>query len=158
MIQSVAAALAGLIFGIGIMLSGMANPAKILNFFDVTGTFDPSLALVMLGAVVATAIGYRVVLARTRPFFDTTFHLPTTTAIDRKLVLGSVIFGIGWGISGFCPGGAVPALGLGRSEPAVFLTAMIAGMALTRAVLAQMAPASQPRKTLAAAPAQRAKA
>lgn len=156
MIQSVAAALAGLTFGTGIMLSGMANPAKILNFFDVTGTFDPSLALVMIGAVVVTAIGYRFVLARTKPIFDATFHLPITTAIDRKLVLGSVLFGIGWGISGFCPGGAVPALGLGRSEPAVFLIAMIAGIALTRAVLVHMAPASQPRNP--AAPAQRAKA
>lgn len=158
MIQIIAAALAGLTFGAGIILSGMANPAKILNFFDVAGTFDPSLAFVMVGAVVVTAIGYRLVLARSAPILDPTFHLPTVSAIDLKLVLGSVIFGIGWGISGFCPGGAVPALGLGRSEPAVFLAAMITGMALTRALQAQLATASQPRKTLAATPPQRAKA
>lgn len=126
------ALLIGLIFGTGIAISGMANPAKVLNFFDVGGTWDPSLAFVMGGALVVTFIGYRFVLKRPAPVFDVTFHLPTRRDIDPALVGGSALFGIGWGIAGFCPGGAIPALGLMRPEPAIFVGAMLAGIMLAR--------------------------
>ena len=129
----VSALVAGLVFGTGIALSGMGNPAKVLNFFDVAGTWDPSLAFVMGGALLTAAIGYRLVFARRQaPLFDTRFHLPTATAIDAKLVGGSALFGVGWGISGFCPGGAVPALGIAPWPTALFLVAMAAGMGLAR--------------------------
>lgn len=122
----------GLIFGAGIALSGMANPAKVLNFFDVAGSWDPSLAFVMGGALVVTAIGYAFVLKRKAPVFDRLFHLPTRRDIDLPLLAGSAVFGIGWGITGFCPGGAIPALGLGYSDAWVFVGSMVAGIALAR--------------------------
>ncbi|PSM18654.1 MULTISPECIES: YeeE/YedE family protein [Nitratireductor] len=129
----VSAFLIGGLFGIGIALSGMANPAKVLNFFDIAGTWDPSLIFVMGGALVTTAIGYRLVFgARERPLFDARYSLPTTRDIDMPLVSGSALFGIGWGIAGFCPGGAVPALGLGHPQTPIFLAAMIAGIILAR--------------------------
>ncbi len=137
--------LVGAIFGIGIAISGMANPAKVLNFFDVAGTWDPSLLFVMGGALVTAAIGYRLVFgARKAPVFEGSFALPTSRRIDAELVGGSAVFGIGWGISGFCPGGAIPALGLGYSETPVFIASMIAGIILARALkarTAQTAPA-----------------
>ncbi|WP_116652602.1 DUF6691 family protein [Pelagibacterium sediminicola] len=122
----------GLVFGAGIALSGMANPAKVLNFFDFFGTWDPSLAFVMGGALIVTAIGYLFVLRRNAPVFDRLFHLPTRRDIDMPLVAGSAIFGIGWGITGFCPGGAIPALGLGHGDAWLFVGAMTAGIALAR--------------------------
>jgi len=105
--------LIGLIFGVGIMLSGMANPAKVLNFFDVVGTWDPSLALVMGGALVVTFIGYRLVLGRPsgKPVMAASFTLPTNRKLDAQLIGGSAVFGIGWGMAGFCPGAALPAIG-----------------------------------------------
>lgn len=120
--------LIGVIFGTGIALSGMANPAKVINFFDVAGTWDPSLAFVMGGALLTTAIGYRLVFGRGRPLFDGRFALPTARNIDPRLVGGSATFGIGWGIAGFCPGGALPALGTGMAEVFIFTGAMIAGI------------------------------
>ena len=122
----------GLLFGLGILISGMANPAKVLNFFDVAGTWDPSLAFVMGGALVTTFIGYRLVFRRALPVLDRKFHLPAARAIDARLVGGSALFGIGWGISGFCPGGALPALGTGAPEVFAFVAALIAGMILAR--------------------------
>ena len=118
----------GLIFGIGISISGMANPAKVLNFFDVAGTWDPSLIFVMGGAVVVTFIGYRVVLKRPAPMLEQKFQLPTRRDLDLPLIGGAAVFGIGWGIAGFCPGGALPALGTGRSEVFVFVAALLAGI------------------------------
>lgn len=127
------ALVAGLVFGLGIAISGMGNPAKVLNFFDPLGTWDPSLAFVMGGALFTTAIGYRVIFGRSAaPMFDSTFHLPTASAIDAKLVGGSALFGIGWGIAGFCPGGAIPALGFAPMPTALFLISMGAGMLLAR--------------------------
>ena len=120
--RMIATYMIGLIFGIGISISGMANPAKVLNFFDIAGAWDPSLAFVMGGAVVVTFIGYRLVLRRNTPLFATRFQLPTNKAIDPRLIGGSAVFGIGWGIAGFCPGGALPALGTGRWEVALFLS------------------------------------
>ncbi|ADZ72679.1 YeeE/YedE family protein [Polymorphum gilvum] len=122
----------GLVFGTGIMVSGMANPAKVLNFFDFAGTWDPSLAFVMGGALVVTAIGYRLAFRMPHPLLSNRFAIPTRKDIDVRLLSGAGIFGIGWGLSGFCPGGLVPALGLGRSEPAVFFVALIAGILAVR--------------------------
>lgn len=126
--------LIGAIFGTGIALSGMANPAKVLNFFDIAGSWDPSLAFVMGGALLVTFIGYRLVLPRKAPLFDRSFHLPTSKLIDARLVGGAAIFGIGWGISGFCPGGALPALGVFHLQVWIFVAAMVAGMMITRAL------------------------
>lgn len=125
----------GLVFGTGIALSGMINPAKVLNFFDFAGAWDPSLAFVMAGALAVTALGYRLVFRTPRPILDDRFHLPKASAIDARLVGGSAIFGIGWGIAGFCPGGALPALGTGRADVLVFVAALVAGILATRAVL-----------------------
>lgn len=130
----------GLVFGIGIALSGMMNPAKVLNFFDVAGSWDPSLAFVMGGALVVTFFGYRLVWRRTAPLFGGRFHIPTSTALDRRLIGGSALFGIGWGIAGFCPGAAIPALGTGRWEVVLFLAAVAVGMFLRR--LLSPAPAT----------------
>lgn len=120
--------LSGLIFGVGISISGMANPAKVLNFFDIAGTWDPSLAFVMGGALIVTFIGYRFVLKRPTPFMETGFQLPTRRDLDLPLIGGSAVFGIGWGIAGFCPGGALPALGTGRTEVLIFVAALLGGI------------------------------
>lgn len=128
------ALLIGLVFGTGIALSGMMNPAKVLNFFDVFGTWDPSLAFVMGGALAVAILGYRLVLGRPRPAFEPRFQLPETRRLDARLVLGSATFGVGWGIAGFCPGGALPALGTGRTEVFLFVAALIGGLLIARAV------------------------
>jgi uncharacterized membrane protein YedE/YeeE len=131
----ISALLIGAIFGLGIAISGMANPAKVLNFFDIAGTWDPSLAFVMGGALVVTAIGYRVVFgARTQPVLETQFVVPSSRTIDLPLVAGSATFGVGWGIAGFCPGGAIPALGLGEPQTLLFIGSMIAGIIAARAL------------------------
>jgi len=120
--------LGGLVFGLGLVLSGMANPAKVLNFLDLAGTWDPSLAFVMIGATVTAFIGYRLVWRRGAPVLDTKFDVPTAMRIDRPLVLGAALFGIGWGIGGFCPGPAWTALPLLAPGTLVFLPAMFAGL------------------------------
>ena len=123
------ALLAGLLFGAGIAISGMINPAKVLNFFDLAGTFDPSLIFVMGGALVTAAIGYRIIFgSMKKPVFEASFALPTLKHIDAPLVGGSIVFGIGWGISGFCPGGSIPALGLGDMRVVIFIAAMAVGL------------------------------
>lgn len=132
----------GMIFGSGIAISGMANPAKIMNFFDIAGTWDPSLAFVMGGALIVTAIGYKIVLKRSAPVFDRMFYLPTRRDLDKPLLIGSAIFGIGWGITGFCPGGAIPALGLGHGDAFIFVGSMIAGIALARVLRGKLGLAS----------------
>jgi uncharacterized protein len=131
--KHVSALFIGMVFGLGIAISGMANPAKVQNFFDIAGTWDPSLMFVMGGALAVAAVGYRLVFnAAKHPLIDSEFHLPVSHVIDRQLVGGAAVFGIGWGIAGFCPGGAIPALGLGRSETLIFLAAMIAGIVVAR--------------------------
>jgi uncharacterized membrane protein YedE/YeeE len=135
--------LVGLVFGVGISLSGMANPAKVLNFFDLAGAWDPSLALVMGGALVVTALGYRLVLQRPGPVLDQRFQLPTSHTIDARLIGGSALFGVGWGIAGFCPGGALPALGTGKPDVFVFVAAFVAGLLIARAL--NRAPALKPQ-------------
>jgi len=124
--------LIGLIFGVGISISGMANPAKVLNFFDIAGTWDPSLIFVMGGALVTTFVGYKIVFGRSAPVLEDGFRLPTNHAIDARLIGGSAVFGIGWGIAGFCPGGALPALGTGRWEVFAFTAALIGGIFLAK--------------------------
>ena len=104
--------LTGVIFGTGIAISGMINPAKVLNFFDVAGYWDPSLAFVMAGAVVVAFFGYRIVLQRANPVFEPDFKVPSNRTLDARLLFGSGVFGIGWGIAGLCPGGALPMFGL----------------------------------------------
>lgn len=126
------ALLTGLVFGTGIAVSGMMDPAKVLNFFDVAGSWDPSLAFVMGGALVVTFIGYRRVWRRNAPLFATEFQAPNASVIDRNLIGGAALFGIGWGIAGFCPGAAIPALGTGRWEVVLFLVAVGVGFGLRR--------------------------
>ncbi|MBC7131875.1 MAG: YeeE/YedE family protein [Roseovarius sp.] len=124
--------LVGLIFGVGIAVSGMINPAKVLNFFDIAGTWDPSLAFVMGGALATTLLGYRIVLRRPAPVLEPRFVIPTARDIDARLIGGSAVFGIGWGIAGFCPGAAIPALGSGKGEVAAFVVALVAGIVVAR--------------------------
>ena len=134
----VAALVAGLLFGIGIAISGMANPAKVVNFFDIAGSWDPSLIFVMGGALVVTAIGYRLLFGLTaKPVFAEKFNVPTNRTIDAKLLGGSAVFGIGWGISGFCPGGAIPAIGVSFGPTAIFLAAMLAGILAARTMMSK---------------------
>ena len=130
----ISAYLIGLVFGLGISISGMGNPAKVVNFFDVAGTWDPSLAFVMAGALAITFIGYRLVLARPRPLQEDRFYLPTSRVIDARLLGGAVIFGIGWGISGFCPGGALPVIGTFNADVLIFTAAMLAGILAARQI------------------------
>lgn len=129
----------GSLFGLGIALSGMANPAKVINFFDIAGTWDPSLAFVMGGAVITTFIGYRFVLRRPSPVFEPTFDIPTNRKLDARLIGGAAIFGVGWGIAGFCPGGALPVVSTFNSNVLVFVGALIVGMLGTRMVLERVA-------------------
>lgn len=126
--------LSGLLFAVGLGVSGMAQPAKVFRFLDVTGDWDPSLALVMLGAVGVHTLTMRFVLGRERPLFASRFALPTRTDLDPRLVAGAALFGIGWGISGYCPGPAVTTVGAGVGAALVFAPAMLAGMALARSV------------------------
>ena len=120
--------LAGLVFGLGLIVSGMANPAKVLGFLDLSGRWDPSLALVMGGAIAVGAVAFAVARRRTRSLLGAAMRLPTARAVDRRLVLGSILFGIGWGVAGFCPGPGLVAAGMGEAKALVFVAAMLAGM------------------------------
>jgi uncharacterized membrane protein YedE/YeeE len=130
-----AAGAAGFVFGIGLWISGMANPRKVIGFLDVTGAWDASLAFVMAGAVAVTLIAFRWVLKRGKPLLESSFQLPTKKDIDAPLVAGAAIFGIGWGIAGYCPGPAITALTTLAWETVVFVAAMIAGGVLHKLVL-----------------------
>jgi len=132
MARIIAALIAGLVFGAGLVLSGMANPQKVLAFLDLgamaTGGWDPSLALVMAGALAIALPGFAVARGRQRPALADSFNWPTSTAIDKPLLLGSVLFGIGWGLAGICPGPALTLLVLDGSAGLVFFVAMLVGM------------------------------
>jgi hypothetical protein len=132
MVRILTGLVAGLLFGMGLAVSEMINPAKVLNFLDVFGRWDASLAFVMLSAVVISAIGYHLAFRRKRPLFEPQFMLPTRQDIDLRLLVGSAIFGIGWGLGGYCPGPAISGLGFGALESIVFVTAMVAGMVIWR--------------------------
>jgi glyoxylase-like metal-dependent hydrolase (beta-lactamase superfamily II)/uncharacterized membrane protein YedE/YeeE len=131
------ALISGLLFGLGLVLSGMSNPAKVLNFLDVFGLWDPSLAFVMAGAVAVTFVGFRIVFGRARPVLAEHFHLPTSQDIDAPLLIGAVAFGIGWGLSGFCPGPAVTALPMLAPGTLAFIPTMLLGMLAARALQAR---------------------
>ncbi|MDQ3027950.1 MAG: YeeE/YedE family protein [Pseudomonadota bacterium] len=128
--QAVFAFIAGLVFGIGLIVSGMANPAKVLGFLDLAGRWDPSLALVMAGAIAVGGMGFAFARRRRETLLGTPMQLPTARDIDRRLVGGSLLFGVGWGLAGFCPGPAIVALGAGEMKALVFVGAMIAGMGI----------------------------
>lgn len=122
--------LAGLVFGLGLIVSGMANPAKVLGFLDLAGAWDPSLAFVMAGAIAVSALAFALAKTRTVSWLGAAMTLPGSRDIDRRLVIGSVLFGIGWGVAGFCPGPGLVALGMGEIKALVFVAAMLLGMAL----------------------------
>ncbi|WP_102106990.1 DUF6691 family protein [Oceaniglobus roseus] len=133
--------LAGLVFGLGLILSGMSNPAKVLNFLDIFGAWDPSLAFVMGGAVVTTFLGYRLAWRRPAPVLLPDFDIPRRGAIDTPLLAGAALFGIGWGLGGFCPGPAWTALPLAAPGTLVFIPAMLAGIWAGRRLKSSPAPA-----------------
>jgi len=136
----ITALLAGLVFGLGLILSGMANPAKVLGFLDVAGAWDPSLALVMAGAIAVGFVAFAAASARTTSYLGLPLKLPTARDIDGRLLGGSLLFGAGWGIAGFCPGPALVALGMGELKAVVFVAAMLLGMGVFQVLERRSAP------------------
>ena len=124
------ALITGLVFGIGLIVAGMTNPAKVLGFLDLAGRWDPSLALVMAGAILVALPAFRIAAKRRQSLLGEPMHLPTATRIDCRLVLGSLAFGAGWGLAGFCPGPALASLATGAVQPLIFCAAMLAGMGI----------------------------
>lgn len=135
------AMLAGLLFGAGLTVAGMTHPRRILSFLDLTGTWDPSLAFVMVGAIGVHFVGLRLSRRRVAPLFGGRFHLPTARDVDARLLAGAAIFGVGWGLGGYCPGPSITAAATGSFSAIVFVVAMSAGMLLQHAMAArQRAP------------------
>lgn len=130
LLRATAALASGLVFGLGLAISGMMNPAKVIGFFDVAGAWDPTLAFVMGGALLVAVPAYRFIPKRGRPVLEEEFSLPEKKAVDVSLLWGSALFGVGWGLVGFCPGPAIAALGTGLLPVLAFVAAMLAGMAL----------------------------
>jgi uncharacterized membrane protein YedE/YeeE len=153
MLAALAPLASGLLFGLGLTLGQMVDPAKVLGFLDIgalpAGGWDPSLAFVMGGALAVTALGYRLAFARGRPFAAPQFQLPQAQRIDARLAAGAVLFGIGWGLVGYCPGPALAALVFGHAGTVLFVVAMLAGMALHRFTLARAAPQPPASRPLA---------
>ena len=139
---ALAALLSGAVFGLGLSVAGMTNPDKVLNFLDVSGRWDASLLFVLGSAVVVFAVAYRLIARAQAPLLDTSFHLPTLTRVDRPLIAGSVIFGIGWGMAGYCPGPAVASLGFANPEALWILPSMLAGVWLHQFASARAAVAA----------------
>ena len=129
-IDTLSSFLVGLIFGIGLILAGMTNPAKVIGFLDITGTWDPSLAFVMGGAILVAIVAFRFAKKRTANFLGGAMRMPTSDMIDKRLVIGSLLFGAGWGMAGFCPGPALTSIGTGNPKAVIFVIAMIVGMAI----------------------------
>ena len=127
---ALSALLSGLVFGLGLIVSGMANPAKVLGFLDLAGEWDPSLALVMAGAIAVGFFAFLIAKNRTRSFIGAEMKLPTASAIDSRLLVGSALFGAGWGVAGFCPGPGLVAVGMGEPKALVFVAAMLTGMVI----------------------------
>ena len=136
--------LVGLLFGWGLLISGMTDPGKVIGFLDLAGTWDPSLAFVMGGGILVGLVGFTLAKKRTSSLLGAAMHLPTSRDIDRRLVLGSLTFGAGWGLAGFCPGPGIVAMGAGESKAALFVAAMVGGM-LVFEVLDHWAKASAAR-------------
>ncbi len=132
MIRIVGALAIGLLFGVGVSVSGMINPAKVLGFLDFAGNWDPTLGLVMLGALIAAVPGYALARRLDAPLSNARFQIPTTRHIDLPLVAGALMFGVGWGLVGFCPGPAIAAVATGLQDVLIFFAAMVAGMGLFR--------------------------
>jgi uncharacterized membrane protein YedE/YeeE len=130
--------LSGLLFGAGVTISGMVNPMKVLNFLDISGPWDATLIFVMGAGLVVTLLGYQIIFRRSTPFFATSFRLPTSQDIDAKLLGGAALFGLGWGLGGFCPGPAVASLVFGMTESITFVIAMVAGMIVTKQIQNRM--------------------
>ena len=128
--HTLSALLVGLIFGIGLILGGMANPAKVLGFLDLFGNWDPSLAFVMGGAISVGLLAFRVAAGRPTSLLGEPMRLPTRKDVDKRLILGSLVFGAGWGLAGFCPGPALVALGTGSLKATIFVASMLSGMAI----------------------------
>ncbi len=124
--------LVGLLFGIGLMLSGMTDPGKVIGFLDLFGVWDPSLAFVMIGAITVGFFAFAVAKKRTTSFLGGPLHLPTSKKIDKRLIIGSLLFGAGWGLAGFCPGPALVSMATGQPKATLFVLAMLAGMVLFR--------------------------
>ena len=131
---SLAALLSGALFGLGLAMSGMTDPRRVLGFLDVFGDFDPTLVFVLGGAVATTTLLFRYVLRRGSPVLADTFHISNLKQVDRRLLTGAAIFGIGWGVAGYCPGPALAGLGIGSVEALWFVPAMLAGILLHRIV------------------------
>jgi len=129
-IDTLSSFIVGLIFGIGLIFAGMTDPSKVIGFLDIAGNWDPSLALVMGGAILVGFIAFRFANKRATNFIGGAMHLPTKNDIDRRLIIGSLLFGAGWGMAGFCPGPAITSLGTGNPKAVIFVIAMVAGMAL----------------------------
>ena len=134
--KNASALVTGLIFGLGLAISQMVSPKKVLDFLDVSGNWDPSLLLVMGGAVGVAMLAFRFVLRRRQPLFGSEFHLPRLTKVDRRLLVGSAIFGVGWGIGGYCPGPGIAALSAGSVDALVFAAGMLLGSLLHRRLAA----------------------
>jgi len=130
--RNASALLTGFIFGLGLAISQMVNPKKVLDFLDVTGNWDPSLALVMAAAVGVAMLAFRFVLKRRQPLFESEFHLPRVTKVDRSVLIGSAVFGLGWGIGGYCPGPGIAALSAGSVDALVFVAGMVLGSLVYR--------------------------
>lgn len=128
----VIALISGIIFGIGLTLSQMTNPDKVLNFLDITGNWDPSLIFVMAGALGVTTLCFRKILKQPAPLFDRQFYLSSKSAIDKPLLIGAGVFGIGWGISGYCPGPSIAGLGLGNTEAVMMIVSIYLGFVAHR--------------------------
>lgn len=120
----------GLLFGLGLIVAGMTDPSKVIGFLDLAGSWDPSLAFVMGGAILVGLGAFALAKKRTTSFLGGAMHLPTSSQIDKRLIVGSLLFGAGWGLAGFCPGPAIVSLGSGNPKALVFVVAMLAGMAL----------------------------
>ena len=138
------ALLAGLVFGFGLIVSGMANPAKVLGFLDLTGRWDPSLAFVMAGAIAVGSVAFALAGRRPRSLIGIEMKLPATRGIDARLLGGSALFGIGWGLAGFCPGPALAALGMGLTKALTFVAAMLVGMLVFELLQRRQAPGDAP--------------
>jgi uncharacterized membrane protein YedE/YeeE len=142
---SVSALVVGIVFGAGLALSDMINPGRVLAFLDVAGAWDPALAFVMAGALVPTAIAFALRPRLARPLFGSAFFIPENRSTDRRLLLGSAVFGAGWGLAGFCPGPAIAGLALGLWQNWLFVAAMLGGMLLERVLQLQLSPAAMTR-------------
>jgi uncharacterized membrane protein YedE/YeeE len=132
--QIMTAFVTGLIFGLGLILSEMTNPAKIIGFLDIFGNWDPSLVLVMLGAITVNAVSFKLTKSRQQSFFGQQIKLPKSSNIDHRLITGSLIFGVGWGLAGYCPGPALTSVLLGGYQPLIFAISMLIGMGVFEVV------------------------